>query len=302
MTQQPHHEPSRNTRRRKFALLHFTKMHGLGNDFMVIETLSQEFALTSELIQQWADRRTGIGFDQLLVLGPPKTASEDFSYEIYNADGSKVGQCGNGARALARFIKDQKLSPKVENRLATSHTSLSVQVLESGLSQVELASPTFAIASIPCNPTGQDVRWVQQCARIQGPLTAGIPIYTLSLGNPHAIIFVDDLTTINHTFAEHLQNSALFPESVNVGFAKLENSDNLQLRVVERGAGETMACGSGATAAVIACIEAGLTTCTTLCVSLRGGDLQITWDRPKLQMVGPASRVFTGRILVRISS
>ncbi len=289
-------------RRRKYNLINFTKMHGLGNDFMVIESLTQKVQLTPELIESWSNRHTGVGFDQLLLLSAPETPESDFQYSIFNSDGSEAGQCGNGARAIARFIVDQKLSLQHENRISTKTNSMNVRILESGQAQVDMDTPCFIPSKIPFvpeKPTSHDNTQNQlQCHRMQ---LAGeqVTFYPISVGNPHAVIFVKDVEDINPEIATELQKHRCFPEGVNVGFAQVTDDSNITLRVFERGAGETQACGSGATAAAIAAIDSGHVKSGSVNMHLKGGSLSILWENGKLQMTGPAVRVYTGRLLIR---
>lgn len=298
-TQTGYQEPHRHTRRRKYSLIHFTKMHGLGNDFMVIETLTQQVILTTELIQAWSNRHTGVGFDQLLLISAPQSPDIDFQYQIFNADGSEVGQCGNGARAVARFILDQRLSVAPENVISTSTNTMTVRILESGLAQVDMDQPDFSPDTLPFLPADGQAS-ATDCQQYNLKLqNKEIKFYPVSVGNPHAVIFLDNIDTIDTEMAKALQAHPAFPEGVNVGFAKVENENRLKLRVYERGAGETQACGSGAAAAAIAAIESGRLSGTDAEVELLGGVLRISWDKKRLQMTGPATRVYTGRMLVK---
>jgi len=295
-------------------------MHGLGNDFMVIERLSQSINITAELVQQWANRRTGVGFDQLLVLDPPQDPKHDFQYIIYNSDGSEVGQCGNGARCIARFIADQKLCTKSEQTLATSTNTMHI-MLEDGLAKVCLSKPKFKPQSLPF--LVDQAQRLEACKHTYYLADLDETFTIVSVGNPHAVIFVDNVETIDIQRAERLQAHPCFPEGVNVGFAQIlqqplseqpaEQSalespslqlsslklPALKLRVVERGAGETQACGSGACAAAIAAIETERLAPGAVQVILLGGELSIQWHEQQLTMKGPASRVYTGRLLVR---
>jgi len=274
-------------------------MHGLSNDFMVIEQLTQNFELSTALIQQWANRHTGIGFDQLLVLGPPASKDIDFTYEIFNSDGSQVGQCGNGARAIARFILDQKLSLKQDNLIATRTNQMIVRVLESGLAQVDMDMPIFTPEQVPCLAEVKIDSNTPLSTVTLSVLGQPITFHPLSVGNPHAVIFCEDLNQIDAHLATALQQHPIFPEGVNVGFTQVIDQSTLKLRVFERGAGETQACGSGATAAAIAAIETKRVTTPSVQVQLLGGELNIFWDRSSLRMTGSAVRIFTGRVLVK---
>lgn len=303
--QSQHHHESRSHRRRKYDLVNFTKMHGLGNDFMVVEDLTQKVKLNPTLIRAWADRHTGVGFDQLLLLSAPVRADFDFTYSIFNADGSEAGQCGNGTRAIARFIADQKLSVKNENIIATSTNTMKVRILDSGLAQVDMDTPQFYPQQIPFIPSNAiqgsyNSRYsTHLCPYTLTLANTTFEFYPISVGNPHAVLFIDDDAKTNGAFALQLQHSAYFPEGVNVGFAKILGENLISLRVFERGAGETKACGSGATAAAIAAIESGKVVGPEVKIQMAGGELSIYWDGQLLQMTGPAIRVYTGRMLVK---
>ncbi len=270
--------------------LSFSKMHGLGNDFMVINAVSQAVSLTPQLISHWANRKTGIGFDQLLLVEPTTDAEFDFNYRIFNADGSEVGQCGNGARCLARFIADEKLSLKKQLRVRTLSSALTLTLQDDGQVSVDMGIPQFAPNQVPFVAEDQlltyDLRLEQTT----------VSIGALSLGNPHAVLLVD---SVDHApvaeWGPQIESHARFPQRANVGFMQILTAQHIQLRVYERGAGETLACGSGACAAVVyGRLRQQLDKDVT--VSLLGGDLHIHWDHPTdaVIMTGPAVIVYKG--------
>lgn len=268
--------------------LQFSKMHGLGNDFMVVDAVRQHFIPTPELVRQLADRQQGIGFDQLLIVAPATQADIDFSYRIFNADGSEVAQCGNGARCIARFIQRQHLSEKPVLRIQTSASILELQ-LELGstdLVHVNMGIPQFTPAQIPCLASQAELRYQLN----------GIEFGAVSLGNPHAVLWIDDITTAPVTeIGQYLQNKDFFPESVNVGFMQVIQPNFIKLRVYERGAGETKACGSAACAAAVIGNQWQLLG-SEVTVALPGGELIIHWlgTNQPIWMTGPATHVFDG--------
>lgn len=272
--------------------LAFTKMHGCGNDFVVIDATAQAFAATPALLHRLTDRRFGVGCDQVLVVQAPTAADVDFDYRIFNADGSEVGQCGNGARALAVFVRDRGLSEKKRLRVQTRTTRMSLQLLADGQVQVDMGVPRFAPADIPCTlPLAPRYRLALDA---HGPVEFGIA----SFGNPHAVLFVDDVDAAPvEALGKALQARAEFPESVNVGFLQMLSPTQARLRVYERGAGETLACGSGACAAFVVARQAGLLA-TSAQLELRGGALTLEWagDGQAVQMTGPAESVYTGTL------
>ena len=265
-------------------------MHGLGNDFVVIDATRQPFMPSADDLRRIADRRFGVGCDQILVVEPASVPDVDFDYRIYNADGSESGQCGNGARCLARFVRDKGLSERDTIRVRTQSSVLVLQLLEDGQVRVDMGAPRFEPAEIPLRAAQRDTRYRHE---LDG---ATLEFGALSMGNPHAVILVDDLDTAPvRTLGPRLQTQAIFPQQANVGFMQIVDRDTLRLRVYERGAGETLACGSGAcAAAVVARLWDRVAQAVT--VRLPGGSLQIEWDgegRPVF-MTGPATTVFTG--------
>ncbi|GAB4392018.1 MAG: diaminopimelate epimerase [Gammaproteobacteria bacterium] len=282
------------------AQLHFTKMHGLGNDFMVLDGINQSVKLTPALIQCWADRHTGIGFDQLLLVEPARDAHSDFFYRIFNADGQEVGQCGNGARCLARFVRLKNLTtkPKLVITTATSRMLLHIHADESVT--VDMGMPQFAPEKIPlATPQQQEYYELMLGAN-------AVRFTALSIGNPHAVIILPDNVNIAQApvadVGSALAQHDFFPESVNVGFMKIIDRQHVQLRVYERGVGETLACGSGACAAVVAGIQQGLLQ-QEVFVSLSRGDLVVQWQPAKtVLLTGEAVVVFEGSLVLSMSS
>ncbi|MGZ5017349.1 MAG: diaminopimelate epimerase [Methylobacter sp.] len=273
-------------------MINFTKMHGLGNDFVVIDAINQHIALTSEQIQRLSDRHFGIGFDQLLLVEKAASANADFKYRIFNADGGEVAQCGNGARCFARFVRDKKLSDKDEIRVDTNSGQLLLRFDADNLITVNMGVPRHAPAEIPLLTEEESRFYTVQVNDTEKAFGA------VSMGNPHAVIHVTDIKTAPVAeLGRALESHAFFPERVNVGFMQVVDRQHIKLRVFERGAAETLACGSGACAAVVIGIEQNLLD-HTVSVDLPGGTLAISWlgrGEPVL-MTGPAISVFEGRI------
>ncbi len=258
--------------------LQFTKMHGLGNDFMVIDAINQSVQLTTADIKHLSCHHTGIGFDQCLLLEKSTQPHIDFFYRIFNADGSAVGQCGNGARCLARFIQRYQFSEKTELTVATTTTELKLHLNSDDSVTVNMGSPIWAP-----NPD----------------IIPGLTAHALTLGNPHVVIQVDDINTAPvKTLGPQIETHVLFPEQTNVGFFEIDTQSHIKLRVHERGAGETKACGSGAVAAA-AVGRRFYDLGETVRVTLPGGDLMIHWPdlSGPLFMTGPATFVYEGLIM-----
>ncbi|EIC23238.1 diaminopimelate epimerase [Thiorhodovibrio frisius] len=272
--------------------LKFTKMHGLGNDFVVIDAINQQVAMTAELTRRLAERRRGVGCDQLLLVEPPKTPTTDFHYRIFNADGSEVGQCGNGARCFARFVHDKGLTDKRQLQVGTKSGLLELNLLDDGQVRVDMGVPHFEPRAIPFL-TDQRAPAYNYGA---GRQTRRIGV--VSMGNPHAVVPVDDLATAPvDTLGPEIEHSPLFPQRTNVGFMQVFDDEHIGLRVWERGAGETQACGSGACAAmVIGRLWGELSE--EVRVTLPGGDLVIRWpgNQETVTMTGPACQVFDGEM------
>ncbi|RUR35622.1 diaminopimelate epimerase [Vreelandella populi] len=273
-------------------LLHFTKMHGLGNDFMVVDLVTQRARLREEQIRQLGDRRFGIGFDQLLIVEPPLDPEMDFRYRIFNADGSEVENCGNGARCFARFVRDQRLTHKHEIHVETAGGPLVLNVQHDGLVRVDMGQPRFSPAALPFEAEGDQPLHTLE---VDGET---LKVGVVSMGNPHAVLQVE---SVEHAPVERLgplvEAHPRFPKRVNVGFMQVLSPSQIRLRVFERGSGETLACGTGACAAVASGIRQGLLK-SPVSVHLPGGELTIEWPDPEasLIMVGPATRVFDGRV------
>ena len=271
--------------------LKFTKMHGLGNDFVVIDGMRQYVELTPERIRALGDRHTGIGFDQLLLVEPPETAGADFRYRIFNADGGEVEQCGNGARCFVRFVHDQGLTAKDAIVVETKRGIIHPRLEADGLVTVDMGQPRFAPPEIPFE---SDSDAAEQPLQLPDgtTLTSGV----VSMGNPHAVTVVADVDAAPVAVqGPQVESHARFPQRVNAGFMQIIDRHNIRLRVYERGAGETLACGTGACAAAVSGIRRGLLD-SPVRVQTRGGDLSIAWGGPgqPVIMTGPAVKVFTG--------
>lgn len=272
--------------------LHFTKMQGAGNDFIVINGIDQPFQLTTQQIQTLAHRQFGIGFDQLLLVETSKVA--DFKYRIFNADGSEVAQCGNGARCFVRFVVDQKLSKKHEISVETASGIITPKLESNGLVTVNMGVPRLSPSEIP---------FIADAAANSYSLEVAnqlITISAVSMGNPHAVQIVEDVETAPVVaLGSQIEVHPRFPERVNAGFMQIIDAHHIKLRVFERGSGETLACGTGACAAVVAGIQLGRLQ-SPVKVSARGGELHIAWQggNSPVMMTGPALAVFTGSIEV----
>lgn len=279
------------------AVLKFTKMHGLGNDFMVIDGISQHFDPAAAPIAEWADRHRGIGFDQLLLVEAPPLPEAEFGYRIFNADGSEVEQCGNGARCFARFVHEKGLGQNRRIKVATAKGLIVLNLQENGLVTVDMGEPRLAAADIPFAPSpgeAADALWHE--IGLDG---ASARFSCVNMGNPHAVLVVDDVHRAPVAeWGARLERHPQFPERVNVGFMQVLDAHHIRLRVFERGTGETQACGTGACAAVVAGMRAGLLARQgAVCVSLPGGDLQIEWAADNhVLMSGPAATVFEGTV------
>ncbi|WP_404400756.1 diaminopimelate epimerase [Idiomarina seosinensis] len=274
-------------------LLQFSKMHGLGNDFVVIDNVTQNLYVNPEQIKQWADRHRGIGFDQLLLVEPPYDPDLDFHYRIFNADGSEVAQCGNGARCFARFVRTKGLTNKNHLKVSTKAGKMLMHLEKDGQVTVEMGEPQFEPASVPFKAQKAEHTYILRVK--DKTIFCGV----MGLGNPHCVIQVDDVddapvSSLGSEIAQHER----FPESVNVGFMQILNRDKIRVRVFERGVGETLACGSGAcAAAVIAMQQEKLNGQVT--VQLPGGELLIRWQPGQVvKMTGPAELIFDGQMLL----
>jgi len=282
-------------------LLDFAKMHGLGNDFMVIDLVSQSGTLDADRIRAWADRRTGVGFDQLLLIEPPGDPETDFRYRIFNADGSEVEQCGNGARCAARYIQHRRLSPKPALVLQTRGGPIVTRLGADDLVEVDMGVPGSGPTAIPFDPAADPTlrEIVDGCESYEIEVDGGCWQFTpVSIGNPHAVLFVASVADAPvATVGAALVGHPVFPEGANIGFCQVVDRGFLRLRVFERGVGETRACGTGACAAMVAAQLHGLVG-QRVKVSLPGGKVRINWQGPgsAITMTGPTALVFEGRI------
>jgi diaminopimelate epimerase len=272
--------------------LKFSKMHGLGNDFVVIDGVRQPLALSPEQLCYLADRHFGVGCDQILLVEKPTRPGVDFRYRIFNADGGEVEQCGNGARCFVRFVHDQGLTEQREIRVETLKGLITPRLEGDGNITVDMGAPRFLPADIPFLADDDVIIHLLDVA------DETLETSVVSMGNPHAVQVVDSVDTA--PVGEHgplIEKHPRFPQRVNAGFMQIVDRHAIKLRVYERGSGETMACGTGACAAVVAGIRRGLLD-SPVRVTTRGGDLNIAWggaDRP-VMMTGPAVTVFTGEI------
>ena len=282
--------------------LKFTKMQGAGNDFIVLDATRAPIALSAAQWRWLADRRFGVGADQILIVGPPRDRSTaDFSYRIFNADGGEVEQCGNGARAFARYVRDRSLSDAGSIRVETSSGLITPTIETNGDVTVDMGVPRFALDDIPFDARGLDAR--SEAGEALWPLDADgrvVEVAVLSMGNPHAVLVVDDVDTAPvAVVGPALEHHRRFPRRVNVGFMQVVDRSTVRLRVYERGAGETLACGTGACAAVVSGIRRGLLE-SPVTVHARGGALTIGWrgGRTPVTLRGPAEAVFEGEVVV----
>ncbi|RLA39516.1 MAG: diaminopimelate epimerase [Gammaproteobacteria bacterium] len=272
--------------------IRFTKMHGLGNDFVVIDAVTQAVAMTDELARRLADRHTGIGCDQILLVEPPTQPDVDFKYRIFNADGSEVAQCGNGARCFAKFVRDRRLTGKSKLSVETHAGILQLIIDDKQSYTAALGIPNFEPAQIPFEAEQRALTYAIDVDE------ASVNIAAISLGNPHAVLQVADIQQAPiDKLGPLLESHSRFPERVNVGFMALVSRHEINLRVYERGAGETQACGSGACAAAVAGITQDLLD-SPVKVNLPGGSLTITWqgENQPVSVTGPATTVYQGRI------
>ena len=272
--------------------LEFTKMHGLGNDFMVIDAISQSVLLNAQQIQQLADRHLGVGFDQLLLVEAATSANADFRYRIYNADGGEVGQCGNGARCFMQFVHEHGLTQKDALQVETLGGPLQLIREADGQVTVDMGIPRLEPADIPFLADARDLTYPIKVKNIS------LEIAAVSMGNPHAVLRVDSVDSAPVAeLGPALEGHARFPERVNVGFMEIIDADSMRLRVYERGAGETLACGSGACAAVVAGRLQGRLSARVK-VLLNGGELVVSWagEGQPVLMTGPATTVYQGRM------
>ena len=275
--------------------LRFTKMHGLGNDFVLVDAISQTVEFSPALVRRIADRHFGVGCDQLLVVEAPDVPGVDFRYRIFNADGGEVEQCGNGARCFVRFVHDKGLTDKREIRVNTAAGVISPRLEDNGLVTVEMGVPVLEPARIPFVSESDEL--VQALELSNGDRVA---ITAVSMGNPHAVQLVPSVASaaVSET-GPLIECHPRFPARVNAGFMEVVDAHRIRLRVFERGADETLACGTGACAAVVAGMLRGLIK-SPVAVETRGGGLEIAWQgagTPVL-MTGPAETVFEGELIL----
>ena len=281
-------------------LLKFTKMHGAGNDFVVLDATRGPIELTREQLRRLGDRRFGVGADQILMVEPSRTAGVDFRYRIYNNTGDEVEHCGNGARCFVRFVHDRGLTTKRQVRVETVNNLLELQLQDDGRVTVDMNKPIFDLSRVPFDASGL-------ASRAEGqfelwPLDVGegrqVQVAVLSMGNPHAVQRVLDVREAPVAeLGPRVQSSPRFPRGVNIGFMQVLSRQQVALRVYERGAGETLACGTGSCAAVVAGIRLGWLD-RRVDVQARGGLLTIEWpgDDDTVRMTGPAETVYQGEI------
>jgi len=272
--------------------LKFTKMHGAGNDFVVLDGVNQALDLTPEQYRALADRHFGIGCDQILLVQPATRADCDFRYRIFNADGGEVQQCGNGARCFARYVYDQGLTPKREIRVETASGIIAPKLEDDGRVTVDMGPPRFEPSEIPFLAPARGLTYALEVAG------QALEISALSMGNPHAVYLVDEVTNAPvEQFGPLIERHPRFPERVNVGFMQIVSRERIRLRVFERGSGETLACGTGACAAVVAGITRGRLG-DRVAVETRGGELLIGWagGDHAVFLTGPAATVFQGEM------
>lgn len=280
--------------RPKKTTVHFSKMHGLGNDFVVIDNITQNVFFSKEKIIALANRNFGIGFDQLLLVEPPYDPEQDFHYRIFNADGSEVSQCGNGARCFARFVKSKGLINRNKISVSTKSGRMILYLEKDGNVTVNMGKPVFTPEQIPFSANKEEKTYI---------LRIGDKTYfcgVVSMGNPHCVLEVDDIDNIDiEEIGALIGQHERFAEGVNVGFMQIINKHEIKLRVYERGAGETLACGSGACAAVaIGQIQKKLGQ--DVKVTLLGGELKIRWQGgdSMLKMTGPAAHIYDGQLVL----
>ena len=279
--------------------LKFTKMQGAGNDFVVIDGFSKPILLTSAQIKKIANRNFGVGCDQLLIVEKTSVPNVDFKYRIFNADGGEVEQCGNGARCFVRFVVDKALTQKHEISVETASGLITLTLRDDNQVTVDMGVPIFDPAKIQFISDTRQSQYLLKLRQEQ------LSICAVSMGNPHAVTLVDDVETANVAeLGPQIEAHASFPQRVNAGFMQIVDAHHIKLRVYERGAGETLACGTGACAAVVSGIQLGLLQSPVL-VHARGGDLTIAWagetksgEAAPVMMTGDAQIVFEGSISI----
>ncbi|MDM1770499.1 MULTISPECIES: diaminopimelate epimerase [Acinetobacter] len=275
--------------------LEFTKMHGLGNDFMVVDLISQRAYFDSLTIQRLADRHFGVGFDQLLVVEPPDVPNADFKYRIFNADGSEVEQCGNGVRCFARFVHERQLTSKTKIKVQTKAGIVEPELGQNGWVRVNMGQPKFLPQEIPFIADEPDNLYDLMLANEEK-----LSIDVVNMGNPHAVTIVQDILTADVArLGPQIESHERFPQRVNAGFMQILDEQHARLRVFERGVGETLACGTGACAAAVSGMRRGLLA-SKVEIELAGGKLQIEWkEGDVVWMTGPTTNVYEGRLDLR---
>lgn len=274
--------------------LRFTKMHGLGNDFMVLDLISQHAHIQPKHVRLWGDRKTGVGFDQLLIVETPSTPDVDFRYRIFNADGSEVEQCGNGARCFARFVFDKRLTVKKQIRVETKNGIIELHLKGDGMVRVDMGAPRLQAAEIPFIAEAETL---SHAIQVEGET---VELAVVSMGNPHGVLRVADVDQAPVlTLGPKLECHPRFPQKANIGFLQIIDAQRARLRVWERGVGETRACGTGACVAAVAGIRQGWLK-SPVSIELPGGLLNIEWDGvgQSVLMTGPATRVYEGQVRV----
>jgi len=285
-------------RRRGGRRLRFTKMHGLGNDFVMLDLISQRVSLQPAHIRKIADRHCGIGCDQVLVVEPPINHSSDFRYRIFNTDGSEAEQCGNGARCFARFVRDKQLTRKRVITVDTIGGPIILRIRDNHQVEVDMGPPRFDPSEIPLTAGQRQPSYTLTLAQDHEHEVREVEIGAVNMGNPHAVIKVDDVATAAVTeLGPAVQQHPHLPEAANVGFMQVVSDNEINLRVYERGVGETLACGSGSCAAVAYGIARGWLA-QNVTVNLPGGKLTISWqgEGNGVLMTGPTTTVFEGSI------
>ncbi len=281
--------------------LKFTKMHGAGNDFIVIDAINQSVNLSAEQWQKLADRRFGVGADQILVVERPTGQGIDFRYRIFNSDGGEVEQCGNGARAFVKFVVDKGLTEQRQIRVETMSGVIAPRLEDDGRITVDMGAPVFENTRIPFDDSGLQAQTAGSTSL--WPLSIhgkDVAFAVVSMGNPHAVQLVDDVDAAPvGEDGPAIEHHPRFPKRVNAGFMQIVDRHHIRLRVFERGAGETLACGTGACAAVVAGIQQGLLD-SPVAVTTRGGELSIAWEggQAPVMLTGPAVSVFEGSVEV----
>ncbi|QCO22769.1 diaminopimelate epimerase [Acinetobacter cumulans] len=276
-------------------LVEFTKMHGLGNDFLVLDLISQRVYLDALTIQRLADRHFGIGFDQLLIVEPPDVPNADFKYRIFNADGSEVEQCGNGVRCFARFVHERQLTTKTKIKVQTKAGIVEPELGENGWVRVNMGYPKFLPQEIPFLAEEPENLYDIALANDEK-----LTIDVVNMGNPHAVTIVPDVITADvPRIGPQVESHERFPQRVNAGFMQIIDEKHARLRVFERGVGETLACGTGACAAAVSGMRRGLLS-SKVEIELAGGKLQIEWkEGDVVWMTGPTATVYEGRLDLR---